>query len=144
MKKLAWTLAGLVGAFVVLVLLMDAYIGYAQPQLEGGPGEGELVTFDEAGERHVTRLAVFDDGDALWVQSGHHFRGWYERVLRNPDVELTRAGETRPYRAVPLDTPEARDHLVGVIKARTGELRFRLIRALLLFAEIKPVRLDPR
>jgi hypothetical protein len=143
-RKLLWTLGLVVGSYVVLALAIDAYVGFAQPELEGEPGEGVLVTFDETGARHGTRLAVFDDGTHLWVQSGHHFRGWYERLLRNPEVELVRAGETRRYRAVPLDDPESRAHLVGVIKARTGELGFRLIRALLLFAEIKPVRLDPR
>lgn len=144
MRKLLWTLGLLVGSYVVLALGIDAYVGFAQPELEGEPREGVLVTFDETGERHETRLAVFDGGAHLWVQSGHHFRGWYERLLRNPEVELVRGDETRRYHAVPLDDPESRAHLIGVIKARTGELGFRLIRALLLFAEIKPVRLDPR
>jgi hypothetical protein len=144
MKKLAWTVGALVGAFVVLALLFDAYLGVSQARLQPGPVEGVLVSTDAEGQRHETRLAVFDDGDTPWVQSGHWFRGWYWRVVENPEVELIREGETHAYTAVPLDTPEGRAQIVKLIKRRTGETRFWVIRAVLLFAEIKPVRLDPR
>ena len=33
-------------------------------------------------------MIVLQDGDVTWVQSGHHFRGWYHRLVRNPEVEL--------------------------------------------------------
>jgi hypothetical protein len=89
-------------------------------------------------------MVVLDDGGALWVQSGHHFRGWYHRLRRNPEVELIRGGEVRLYRAVPVDTPEAQARVVELLKARAGAARFYLIRSLLLFADVKPVRLDPR
>ena len=144
MKLVAWTLAGVLAAYVVLALLFDAFVGYAQPELDPGTREGVLHSFDAHGRRFETRLAVIEDGDTLWVQSGHHFRGWYERILANPEVELERGGERRPYLAVPVDTPEGRAHMVELLKAHAGEVRFRIIRAILLFAEIKPVRLDPR
>jgi hypothetical protein len=92
---------------------------------------------------HETRLAVIDDGGALWIQSAHHFRGWYDRLLLNPQVELVRNGEVRAYDAVPIDTPETEARVGDLLKQR-GAFRFYLIRALLLFADIKPVRLDPR
>lgn len=128
--------------FVVLALGLDLYAGLRQPEV-GGP-ECVLRTVDEAGRIHETRLALVDDDGTLWVQSGHHFRGWYERIQSNPDVELVRGGETRAYRAVPLDTPEARAHLRALLMERLGPVRFYAIRTFLLFAEIKPVRLDPR
>jgi len=85
-----------------------------------------------------------DDDGTLWIQSGHHFRGWYHRLLLDPEVELVRNGEVRAYRAVPVDTPEAEARVRVLLKQRTGPVRFYLIRTFLLFADMKPVRLDPR
>jgi hypothetical protein len=144
LRKLAWTIGIGLGAYAALALLIDAYVGLSQPELQSGAREGVLVTTDAEGRRHETRLAVVEDGDTLWIQSGHHFRGWYQRLALHPEVELIRSGERRAYTAVPVETPEARAHLVELLKAHAGTLRFHLIRAILLFAEIKPVRLDPR
>ena len=36
------------------------------------------------------------------------------------------------------------ERVVGIIKKRTGEVGYYVIRAILLFAEVRPVRLDPR
>jgi hypothetical protein len=144
MKRIARALALVLAGFVALALGIDALVGLSQPALEPGAAEGVLRTFDEAGNPHENRLVVVDDGGTLWIQSGHHFRGWYHRLLRNPEVELVRNGELRAYRAVPLDTPETEARVMGLLKQRNGAFRFYLIRALLLFADVKPVRLDPR
>jgi hypothetical protein len=89
-------------------------------------------------------MIAIDDGRTTWVQSGHHFRGWYHRLRRNPDVELQRDGEVLRYRAVPLDTPEAKAHMKELLIQRTGTSGYYAIGTLLLFAEVEPVRLDPR
>lgn len=136
----ALVLAGL----ALLALALDAIVGISQPSLDPGSAEGILRTFDEQGRAHETRLAVFDDGGTPWIQSGHHFRGWYHRLVRNPEVELVQGGVPRPYVAVPLDTPEARDLMRRLIQERVGVAGFYLIRTFLLFAEVKPIRLDPR
>lgn len=134
----------IVAGFVVLVLALDGLAGLAQPALGAG-AEGVLRTRDEQGAVHDTRLAIFEDEDgAIWVQSGHHFRGWYDRLKRRPDVDLARDGVVHAYRAVPLETPEAREHVRGLIRDRVGVVGFWAIRTFLLFAEIEPVRLDPR
>ena len=145
MKKLGLWVGGLVVGFVVLALLFDAFVGAAQPELQAGPSEGVLYTLDAEGNRIGTRLAVVDDADGnVWVQSGHHFRGWYERVLANPEVEMQRGGELEPYTAVPIDTPESEALVRKLLRDRAGPVRFAIIRTVLLFADIKPVRLDPR
>ena len=143
MKRIAIGAAGLVAGFLGLALVLEAYTAVSQPVFQRAH-EGVLVTFDEAGGRHQTRLAVVGDDAAIWVQSGHYFRGWYERALANPEVELERDGELRPYLAVPIDTPESEAHVIELLKGRAGPLRYYVIRTLLLFADIKPVRLDPR
>jgi hypothetical protein len=144
MKRIVRTLALVLAGFVALALGVDAVVGIGQPTLEPGAAEGVLRTFDADGTLHENRLVVVEDAGTLWIQSGHHFRGWYDRLLRNPEVELVREGETRAYLAVPLDTPETEALVRSRLKERTGTFRFHLIRTLLLFADMKPVRLDPR
>jgi len=144
MGRIARRLALVLVGFVALALGLDAIVGASQPVLAAGPDEGVLRTFDEEGKPHENRLVVVDDGGTTWIQSGHHFRGWYHRLLRNPDVELVRSGEVRSYRAAPIDTPETEARVKQLLKERNGALRFYLFRTLLLFADVKPVRLDPR
>lgn len=143
MRRTARIVALVAVGFALLALVLDGLGAWVQPSLGGE--EGVLRTTDDDGARHETRLAVFqDESGAIWIQSGHHFRGWYERVKRNPDVELVRNGATNPYRAVAMETPEARRHVRQLIEERVGVAGYYAIRTFLLFAEIKPVRLDPR
>ena len=132
----AWVL----GVYVVLGLVLDSAIGYFQPQSEG---TAVLRSFDADGQAHDTVLSLLDDGGTLWVESGHWFRGWYHRVRANPDVELIRDGEAGSYRAVPLDTPEAVERVTRLMGEGSGG-GYYVGRTMLLWAPIKPVRLDPR
>jgi hypothetical protein len=126
--------------YVALGLTVDGLIGWFQP---GGDAMPTLRTFDEEGRPHDTRLMVLNDGGTRWVESGHHFRGWYHRLRRNPDVELIEAGRAQPYRAVPVDDPATVERIKELMKrGRTAGYYFS--RFLLMFAEIRPVRLDPR
>lgn len=143
MRKLAIRITIGLAGLAVLALLLDGVVGVFQPALEPGNAEAVLVTFGEDGQRYESRMIVIEDGETLWVQSGHHFRGWYHRLRRNPSVELDRGGERRPYRAVALETPEAKAHMREMLIERVGLARFYLIRGFLLFADVKPVRLDP-
>lgn len=140
MRVLRWVAIAL-GAYVILALALDGMIAVFQPM---GGTAGVLRTFDEQGTPHETVLGVLDDGSTLWVESGHHFRGWYQRLRRNPDVELVWGGEVQAYTAVPLDTPEAEQRIKELMKERAGPIGYYLGRTMLLFADIKPVRLDPR
>jgi hypothetical protein len=143
-RRLVRALVLAVAAFVVLALGLDAMVAVFQPTVQSQETECVLRTFDENGKAHENRLALVEDGGTLWIQSGHHFRGWYHRLVRNPDVELVRNGEVRAYHAVPIDTPETEARMKTLMKQRSGALRFYLIRTLLLFPDMKPVRLDPR
>jgi hypothetical protein len=129
------------GAYVILALALDGMIAILQPM---AGATGVLRTFDEQGRPHETVLSVIDDDGTLWVESGHHFRGWYHRLRRKPEVELVRDEGAQAYRAVALDTPEAEQRIKALMKARSGSIGYYVSRAMLLFAEIKPVRLDPR
>ena len=130
----------LIGVYVGLGLALDGAIGYFQPQSET---TAVLRTFDEAGNPRGTVLSLLDDDGTLWVESGHWFRGWYNRILSNPDVELVRGEKVGAYRAVPVDTPEALERVTKLLGKGDGA-GYYLGRAMFLFAPIKPVRLDPR
>jgi hypothetical protein len=129
-------------AFVALALSIEVALGLFQPVLEPDE-EAVLRTFDEDGTVHETRLVVIKDGDTLWLQSAHHWRGWYDRVLANPEVELIQDDVSTPYLAVPLDTPETETRIERLLSQRIGSMLY-LIRALQLGADVKPIRLDPR
>ncbi len=130
--------------FVVLALLIDAFVGVFQPVVATEETEGVLRTVDEDGDIHESRLVVFEDDGTLWIHSGHYFRGWYHRAVRTPEVELLYRGQALPYLAVPIDTPETEALIKDSMKRNSGAFRFHLIRTILLFADMKPVRLDPR
>jgi hypothetical protein len=142
MAKILKLAAGAVGGFVVLALGFDLYVAVAQPGL--GPGHCDLHTTDADGTEHRDRLALFEDGETLWVQSGHHFRGWYHRAVAEPRVQLDCGDGLEPYTAVALETPEAKAHMHELIRRRVGRFGAVAIRVLLLGADVKPVRLDPR
>ena len=138
--KIIRIVAIIMGVYVVLGLAIDGAIGYFQPQSET---TAVLRTFDEAGNPQEAVLSLLDDGGTLWVESGHWFRGWYHRLLIKPEVELVRGGEVGAYRAVPVDTPEALERVTKLM-GKGESAGYYVSRAMLLFAPIKPVRLDPR
>jgi hypothetical protein len=138
--KLVRIAAIILGVYVLLGLGIDAAIGWFQPQ---AGNTAVLRTFDDAGTPHETVLALHDDGGTLWVESGHWFRGWYHRAMRNPEVELVRGDQVGVYRAVPVDTPESLENMTRLMGKGEGA-GYWVGRTMLLFAPIKPVRLDPR
>jgi len=142
MKRAVRITVGVLVGYVVLALAFDAFVGVSQVAL-GGP-EGVLRTTDEDGKVYETRMIVLQDGDVTWVQSGHHFRGWYHRLVAHPDVELVVEDEVRAYRAVPLEDPASKANMKRLIEERVGRVQAAVIRTILLFADVKPVRLDPR
>lgn len=129
-----------IGVYVVLGLVIDGLIGTFQPQSEG---TAVLRTFDENGTAQETVLSLLDDDGQLWVESGHWFRGWYNRVVANPQVELIRGDDVGAYTAVLLSSDEALDKVTKLMGKGQGA-GYYVGRTMLLWAPIKPVRLDPR
>ena len=128
------------GAYAVLGLCLDAAIGHFQPR---GGNTAVLRTFDAGGHSKDSVLGLLDDNGQLWVESGHWFRGWYRRALANPDVELVRGSDVGAYRAVPVNTPEAIDTVTRLMGKGSGAA-YWAGRLMLLWAPIKPLRLDAR
>jgi hypothetical protein len=60
-----------------------------------------LHTRDERGAEFSTKMWVVDLGNVTWVRVANPRRGWYQRLLANPTVELERRGRRAAYRAIP-------------------------------------------
>ena len=80
---------------------------------------------------------LVEAGYELKLAANHWPRAWYHRALENPDVSVTRNGETTDYRAVPV-TEEERERLLD-------ESGFPLVAYVFTgFAPRQFLRLDPR
>jgi len=66
-----------------------------------------LTTTDSSGETLQTRLWVFDHEGKQYLRSGDTGSGWYNRLLSNPAVSVTRNDVSNSYTAIP--SPELRD-----------------------------------
>jgi len=140
MQAVRWLLI-LLGIYLGLVVAFEslvAFIGARQASQGLRPGESWLVvTTTDAKGPADTVLAGVESSGHLYISSNHWLRGWYRRAVENPDVEVTRAGERRAYRAVPV-AGEERDRI-----SRDYPLPFP-IRLLTGFPPRDFLRLDPR
>ena len=122
------------GVYVGIVVAFESLLGVIQPA-----GEGTLVitTTDEDGAAHDRVVSRLESGGRLYVAANHWPRAWYHRALANPDVRVTRDGDTADYRAVPV-SGEERERLLD-------DSRFPLIAYLFTgFAPRQFLRLEPR
>ena len=88
---------------------MTAFASF-QPEDIGG-STIVITTVDAEGNTHDRVVSPIDDGGTLIVAANHWPRAWYHRAVANPDVSVTRDGETKSYRAVPVSENE-REHLL--------------------------------
>ncbi len=107
-----------------------------QPENMGGETI-VITTTDTDGESHERVLSPIDYDGRLFVAANHWPRAWYDRALENPDVSVTRNGETTDYRAVPVGEDE-RERLLD-------QPGFPLVAYVFTgFAPRQFLRLDPR
>ncbi len=100
-----------IGATLGLCLLAVATSGcitaVAAFQPEGAAGTTIVITtLDSEGVPRDRVLSPIDEDGTLFVAANHWPRAWYRRALANPDVSVTRDGETRQYLAVPVSESE--------------------------------------
>ena len=119
--------------YVGVVVLFESSIGYFQPQ--GGDTLVLSVKDDDgiASDRVLSRIEV---DDQLYVAVNHWPRAWYQKVLANPDVQVTIDGKTRDYTAVEVT---ASNEAVRVDSARPRSVVFLLLTG---FPPRRFVRLD--
>jgi hypothetical protein len=135
LRKLGYALAALValgGLFIASIYVVSESAGEII----------SLTTYDAANAPHTTRIWIVDDGGSQWLRSGVRGNGWYARLAAHPEVEMVRNGTTARYRAVPVDTPEARDRIHRLMAEKYG-FGDRYISLLRDGSRSIAVRLDP-
>jgi len=107
-----------------------------QPKNIGGPTI-VIATTGADGKSHERVLSPIDDDGQLFLAANHWPRAWYHRALENPNVRVTRDGETTDYRAIPVSEQE-RERLLD-------EYGFPLVAYVFTgFAPRQFLRLEPR
>ncbi|NQV69993.1 MAG: hypothetical protein HQ498_08205 [Pseudohongiella sp.] len=93
MRYLIWSigiLLGLVLAFLGIQTLASERVEVVQ-----------LHTLDDAGKQATTRLWVVDDEGYQYLRVGADGSGWFSRMQKNGEFQLTRNDETLGYTALP-------------------------------------------
>lgn len=137
MRTAVLTIGCVIGTLVLSVLVLP---------------EGEvatLSTYAADGRDHATQVWVVDgpalpgaSPEAIYLRAHSRYAGWLARLQAAPEVELARAGESRPYRAEIGDPEALREPLNRAMAAKYG-LADRLLALLLDPAISVPVRLLP-
>lgn len=128
---------GFAGLLAVVVLLVGVIFGAS----ELGGEVVVLRTRDGSAAVHETSLWVIEEGESLWLRAGDPSSGWLARLRANPEVELERAGEAKPYRANVV--PERSEWLNGQLAERYGWADW-VIDTTLGGRDATAVRLDPQ
>jgi hypothetical protein len=100
-----------------------------------------LRTADAQGIEHETKLWIVEHEGRPWLRGARARLGWLERLRANPRVEIVRDGVATRYRAVIVETPEARREIDAAMEAKYGWLD-RWYGLIGHDAPI-PIRLDP-
>lgn len=104
------------------------------------PEMGDVVVLeftDADGEAARRVLSPIDDDGVLYLSANHWPRAWFRDAVANPDVQVTRGGETGDYRVVEIEG----DELAGIEERHKHPF---LVTVGMGFAPREFVRLDPR
>lgn len=125
---------GVVVAFECMVVTL----GKRQADRGLKPGEDWLVIrTTEAEESRDVIVAGVESAGRLYVAANHWPRSWYNRVVDNPDVDVTREGKSAAYHAVPV----VGDERIRIAKEYSLPWFVRLLSG---FPPRSFLRLDPR
>ena len=102
-----------------------------------------IRTRDAAGKARETRTWIADDAGLAWIEAANPERGFYRDIQRDPEVELQRHGETRRYRAVPIEGPAGHELIRRLLRERYG-LADRWIGLVADTSHSIAIRLEPR
>ena len=120
-------------AYVAVVAIFESLLGYFQPQADNTV---VITTFDAAAASHNRVLTGLESDGQFYVAVNHWPRSWYRRALQQPGVQITRAGKTEDYLAVPVTGAEY-DRVEAAHPIPFG------VRFLMGFAPRRFLRLDP-
>ncbi len=105
MKAFKWLPIALVAYVGIVVAFELLVVTMGKRQADSGVGIDEswlVITTSGADGAEDTVVAGVESDGRLYVSTNHWPRGWYDRAVENPDIEVTRAGQRLAYRAVPV------------------------------------------
>ena len=106
---------------LVLVIIAIALAAGWSALRSGESDIAVLRVFDGRGEDVFATLWVADDRDGFtWLRAARPDRKWLTVVQAQPKVEVRRHGRTKRYVALVFDTPEARDYVDPLFRAKYG------------------------
>ena len=89
--------------YVGIVVAFESLIGYFQP---AGGSTLVITSFDGDGTAHDRVVSRLESDGQLYVAANHWPRAWYNRVLANPEVQITLDGAKADYQAIPVEGME--------------------------------------
>ena len=128
-----------IGSLVALLVVLFLAVAVMSPSSE----VVTLVTVDAQGTSHETPLWIVDRGNAQWLRAGNPDSPWAKRLRANSDVDLVRAGDRKPYLAIPVETRKARDRLNAAMAEKYGASD-TLVSIFSDHEAVLPIRIDPR
>ena len=90
-------------SYIGIVAAFESFLGVVQPQNDSTI---VITTTGEDGSAQDRVVSPLETGEHLYVSANHWPRSWYRRALKNPEVQVTKDGEKRAYRAVPVSGAE--------------------------------------
>jgi hypothetical protein len=127
---------------IVLALFVLLPVGAAVTYWAGEQRETVVIrTLDGDGTPYDTKVWVVDHDGVPWVRVANPERFWFQRLSRNPRVELIRGGVAQPVTASPQETAEARAIIDERFREKYGAVDWWY--GVLLRRNPVPVRLDP-
>lgn len=80
----------------------------------------ELRTRAPDGGWRVTRVWTAEADGGLWLEAATPEREWYRDVVRDPDVELVRAGRRVPWLALPVPGRAGHERVRSLLRGKYG------------------------
>jgi len=101
-------------AYVAVVVAFELYLGLVQPRfrrdlVEEWDAPVVITTAGADGSTEDRLVVPMVTEGHLYVSANHWPRSWYKRAMKNPEVRVTKNGETNDYLAVPID-PASPEH----------------------------------
>ena len=119
MKYLLWAIAVPIGLLLLLLIVQTL----ASERVE----VVDLYTSDESGEIQTTRLWIMDDEGYQYLRVGADGSGWFDRILRNGEIQMARSGDTASYTVVPRPEKSERINALMQEKYTWGDSFFAIM-----------------